>query len=88
MWWLVLDAGSINQSLLEKGLSRGDKADLDYYRKAFEQSLHPRDSLDGFELYRGELKLGQGTICEDKACNLAVLTKQGQPYMYLAISKN
>ena len=76
---LILGDGEAMGKPIPTGkLHRADDVDSKYYKKIFEEQLQrPRASLDEFDVYRGEFKLGAGTICDDSLCNVELLVKAG-----------
>jgi hypothetical protein len=87
-WWLRLDGKSKNTAILDPRFDMADEADLAYYRKLFQKRLSLGEVLGGYELYRGELPMGHGSICEISPCNVEILFKVGEENVYVGISKN
>lgn len=86
-WWVVLDARSSSVFAQSPQFASADEADLEDYKRAFRDALRPGESLDGFKLYRAEMRLSEGTICDVTQCNVAILAKQGNSNVYVSISK-
>lgn len=64
-----------------------DEADLKYYSQVFKQQFPSQENTDGFKLYRAEVMLGKGSICEKYSCNVTILAKRGSTQAIVSISK-
>lgn len=87
-YWLL----NVNDNFEEKldnneqfGLA--DEADLEYYLRVFKQQFPSQENTNGFKLYRAEVTLGKGSICEKYSCNVAILAKRGSRQATVSISK-
>lgn len=88
IWWVVTEPSiSPDNIALEPRLSPADSADQEYYKKIFVEQFSPSFSLDEFGLFRGEVRLGRETMCEQTTCNVVLLAKFGSPDVFVEISE-
>lgn len=64
-----------------------DNADLKYYLQEFKQQFPSQENTDGFKVYRAEVMLGKGSICEKYSCNVTILVKIKSTQAMISISK-
>lgn len=65
-----------------------DVSDTTYYTQMFQDELAPSIALEGYQLFRGEIPPGVGSICEELACGIAILAQTDGPNAMVLISKN
>jgi hypothetical protein len=89
IWWMVLDGQPMprEDALANAGLKRADAEDTEHYTRMVDDQLAPAIPLQGYQLFRGEMALGAGSICERLACNVALLAQPGSPNLFVVISK-
>jgi hypothetical protein len=90
LWWIVLDSPLTSRGgTFERAwIGRADAADTTYYTQMFQEELAPSIPLEGYQLFRGEIPLGVGSICEELACDIAILAQTDGPNALVLISKN
>jgi len=87
-WAIRLDTNEPILKLDTDIYQRADRHDLDYFNKIIMAKFHTVDSLNGFELFRGEDTLGENSFCENTKCNIYLLFKPNSRSLYLGIYKN
>jgi hypothetical protein len=90
LWWIVMDGPSTSRVDIfhRAGIEPADAADTAYYTQMFQEQLAPSISLEGYQLFRGEMPLGAGSICEELECDIAILAQANGPNALVLISKN
>jgi hypothetical protein len=87
-WWIKLDENwSIEKSSerFESVFGAAEESDDVYYKKTLGESLSPSVSMGRFKVFRGEAKLGGGTICPRRECNMVIIAKPGERDMLILI---
>lgn len=87
-WQVRLDEESRDKLVLDARFGTADDADLAYYKRIFQENLALGAALDGYELHRGNITMGENSMCVDSPCNVAIFTKRGEETVYVGISKN
>lgn len=87
-WWVELDDKGRSLLSSDSRLQRADDADREYFKAVLKQQGFSTDNLQGFDLFRAEMLLGPGTICEAFPCNVYVLRKTNDKNVYIGIYKN
>lgn len=86
-WWVLLDEVATNKITSDTRFALADEADLIAYKKIFQKKLSLVGELEGFYLYRGEITMGENSICEETPCNVEIFMKPDQKNLYVGISK-
>src|SRR5262245_27412758 len=89
VWRLQVNDGPVNleSKLKSAGLRQADHSDEMYYKAMMRQTFNSNEDLSEFRVYRGELPLGPGSICESLSCNIEVLVSDTSRHVYVAVSK-
>lgn len=87
-WQVRLDEESRDKLVFDARFGTADDADLAYYKKIFQENLALGKALDGYELHRGNITMGENSMCVDTPCNVEIFMKRGEENLYVGISKN
>jgi hypothetical protein len=80
------DSASVSEALARAGFGAGDRTDLISFEQRVTRDLELGGELDGYRLYQAALGLSS-LLCDDQSrCDVAVLVKDGEPDVYVAIS--
>jgi hypothetical protein len=86
-WWVILDDNSRIFHIDERVYIKPDASDIKYYKHSVKENFSLKEDLNEYTLYRAEIPLGESTICENLPCNIYILSKQGDPNLFIGISK-
>jgi hypothetical protein len=89
VWWIIVDEKSSQpvRALEHSGLKPADTEDTVYYRKMINDQLGGAVPIGQSQLFRGEISLGHGSICEELACNIDLLIHPDGRTVFVSISK-
>jgi len=69
------------------GFQEAIGSDGPYYQGLMKETFKPTDDLSTYRVFRAELPLGEGTICESLACTIEVVFSDRDKRAYVSISK-
>jgi hypothetical protein len=85
-WWIIVnDANSTVPNNPNFGPAYSD--DSDYFKKEIKKTFLSAPDLTGYEMYKGEMPLGEDSMCEELPCNIYILRKNGDANVFVSIFK-
>jgi hypothetical protein len=87
-WQVRLKANQRAIALPKSSFERADQEDLKFFKKTLIRNKLLANENGAFELYRAELRLGEGSSCDPTECSVYVLHENGASLVYIGIYKN
>lgn len=85
--WGVILNNDIGQLIVSPPFHRADLADSNYFKEIIRDRLLV-GNLGEYDLYRADISLGKGSICETRTCNVYILYNPNVMYLYVGIYKS
>lgn len=89
-WWISSNCYLNSEHLMKKSLKKSlqtDENDVTFLRNYFEKKFQYKESLDDFNEYSLDMKLGINSVCENSNCNIQLLLSKGKKDIFVRIIK-